>query len=63
MLRIEKSGGGGLGAPPRGRSAQVVDDVIDGYVSRGAAIAVYGADPAKLDAAVAEWNSGMLATR
>jgi N-methylhydantoinase B len=63
VVRLVKSGGGGLG-PPRERAFErIVDDVIDGYVSRDAAISVYGADPAKLDAAVTEWNSTILITR
>jgi N-methylhydantoinase B len=52
VLRIEKSGGGGLGDPHRREFARVVDDVLDGYVSRAAAIAVYGTDPDRLDAAI-----------
>jgi N-methylhydantoinase B len=56
LVRLEKAGGGGLG-DPRARPLQaIVDDVIDGYVSRDAAIADYGADPARLDAALVEWT-------
>jgi len=63
VVRLEKSGGGGLG-PARERAFErVVDDVIDGYVSRAAAIDVYGADPAQLDAAVNAWNAYNLVTR
>jgi N-methylhydantoinase B len=57
VLRIEKSGGGGLGDPRTRPSERVVDDVIDGYVSREAALGVYGADPLLIDAALHEWNA------
>jgi N-methylhydantoinase B len=56
LLRIERAGGGGLGNP-RERSFQaVLADVLDGYVSREAAIRDYGADTVKLDAAIAAWS-------
>ena len=57
VLRIDKAGGGGLGSPARRPFARVVDDVLDGYVSRDAAIATYGVDAAELDAALAEWDA------
>jgi N-methylhydantoinase B len=57
VVRLEKSGGGGLGVPGQRAFERVVDDVLDGYVSRDAAIAVYGVDAQRLDAALAEWNS------
>jgi N-methylhydantoinase B len=63
VVRLEKSGGGGLGVPAERTFERVAADVIDGYVSRAAAIAIYGADPARLDAAVAAWDSNVLATR
>ena len=63
VVRLEKSGGGGLGVPVERSFERVVADVIDGYVSREAAIAVYGADPARLDTAVAAWDATILATR
>jgi N-methylhydantoinase B len=63
VVRLEKSGGGGLG-PARARAFEaVVDDVIDGYVSRDAAIEMYGVDPRRLDAAVDDWNATTLVTR
>jgi hypothetical protein len=37
--------------------------VIDGYVSRDAAIEMYGVDPRRLDAAVDDWNATTLVTR
>jgi hypothetical protein len=30
--------------------------VLDGYVTRAAAVADYGVDPARLDAAIAAWE-------
>jgi N-methylhydantoinase B len=56
VLRLEKAGGGGLGAPTERSFNEVAADVIDGYVSCEAAVDVYGADPARLDAAVAAWR-------
>lgn len=63
VVRLEKSGGGGFGVPVERSFERVVDDVIDGYVSRDAAIAIYGVDPARLDVALAAWDSSILATR
>ena len=40
----------------RGRSTAVLSDVLDGYVSREAAIRDYGADAAQLDEALAAWR-------
>ena len=56
VVRIEKSGGGGVGPPSARPFERIVDDVLDGYVSRGAAISDYGADAVKLDAALAAWE-------
>jgi N-methylhydantoinase B len=56
VVRLEKSGGGGLGAPAERSFNEVAADVIDGYVSCEVAVDVYGADPARLDAAVAAWR-------
>lgn len=52
VVRLEKAAGGGLGPPKERPFERVLDDVIDGYVSREAAIAVYGVDAARLDAAL-----------
>jgi len=56
VVRVEKSGGGGLGPPHARPFERVLDDVLDGYVSREAALAEYGVDTARLDAALARWN-------
>ena len=45
IVTIKLPGGGGFG-PPKERDPKLVkDDVLDGYVSRGSAIADYGVDP------------------
>jgi N-methylhydantoinase B len=54
ILRLAKSGGAGIGAPQERAFRAVVDDVIDGYVSRESALRDYAVDGARLDAAVAE---------
>ena len=54
IVTIERAGAGGFGDPRERPFEKIVDDVIDGYVSRDAAIAAYGADPLRLDAALAE---------
>ncbi len=51
IVTIERAGAGGYGDPRERSLAKVADDVIDGYVSREAAIAEYGIDAALLDAA------------
>lgn len=53
VLWLEKAGGGGVGDPKRRPFERVVDDVLDGYVTRESAIAEYGIDPERLDAALA----------
>lgn len=55
LAAVEKPGGGGLGDPKLRPFEKVLDDVIDGHVSRDAAIADYGVDAARLDAALAPW--------
>jgi N-methylhydantoinase B len=55
-IRFERGGGGGLGDPRVRQFERVVDDVADGYVSRSSAVAAYGADPERLDAAIAVRN-------
>jgi N-methylhydantoinase B len=42
LLRIERPGGGGLGEPCARAPGQVLDDVLQGYVSAAAAEASYG---------------------
>jgi N-methylhydantoinase B len=56
VLQTEKGGGGGLGDPHARPFEKVLDDVLDGYVSREAAIEHYGVDPSRLDAALAAWD-------
>lgn len=57
VVRLEKSGGGGIGSVARRPFEQIVSDVLDGYVSVEAALRDYGADPARLQMAMAEWTS------
>jgi N-methylhydantoinase B len=57
IAQLEKAGGGGFGDPRERPFQAVLDDVLDGYVSRASAIADYGADAQRLDAAVAAWTS------
>jgi N-methylhydantoinase B len=61
LIRKEKGGGGGLGDPRKRPFARVLDDVIDGYVSRESAIANYGVAAAELDAALAAWDGAVAA--
>lgn len=56
LVRLEKSGGGGLGDAAERPFEAVLDDVLDGYVSREAAVMVYGVDPGRLDGALAAWS-------
>lgn len=56
VFQHEKGGGGGLGDPRRRPFERVLDDVLDGYVSRESAIRDYGVDAARLDAALAAWD-------
>jgi len=53
IVTIERAGAGGFGDPRERPLANVVADVIDGYVSREAAIADYAVDAHALDAALA----------
>ncbi len=62
VVWLEKAGGGGLGDPRKRPYELVLGDVLDGYVSRAAAIADYGVDPARLDASIAEWEDAVYAT-
>jgi len=56
MLKFERAGGGGLGDPYARPFEAVLSDVLDGYVSRAAAIRDYGADAARIDEALAVWR-------
>lgn len=60
VMADERGGGASLGDPRQRDFTRVLDDVLDGYVSRDAAIERYGADPARLDAALAAWREGAL---
>ena len=62
VVRLEKAGGGGLGDPRKRPFELVLGDVLDGYVSRAAAVADYGVDPDRLDAALAAWEDAVFAT-
>jgi N-methylhydantoinase B len=55
LLRLERAGGGGLGNPRERPFEAILSDVLDGYVSRQAAIDRYGVDAARLDGALASW--------
>jgi N-methylhydantoinase A/oxoprolinase/acetone carboxylase beta subunit/N-methylhydantoinase B/oxoprolinase/acetone carboxylase alpha subunit len=61
LLRMERAGGGGLGSPAERPFEAILSDVLDGYVSREAAIRDYGVDAAKLDEGLAAWNGAVLA--
>jgi N-methylhydantoinase B len=56
VVRIERAGAGGFGDPHRRPFERLRDDVLDGYVSRDAAVAEYGVDPQRLDAALTAWE-------
>lgn len=45
-LTLVEAGGGGVGKPRERARAAILEDVSEGYVSREAAIRVYGLDPA-----------------
>ena len=53
---LEKAGGGGYGDPHERPFEQILDDVLDGYVSRESAIADYGVDATRLDEHLVNWN-------
>ncbi len=57
----QRGGGGGLGDPHERTFEQVLDDVLDGYVSAEAAVGDYGVDSARLDAGIAAWHNAALA--
>jgi N-methylhydantoinase B len=59
VLQIDKAGGGGIGAPHARPFERVACDVLDGYVTRDAAIAIYGVDATRLDAAIAAYDHGI----
>jgi N-methylhydantoinase B len=53
---IEKSGGGGLGHPKNRPLDQVIDDVLDGYVSFHEAVDRYGIDEKRLRIILQDWE-------
>jgi N-methylhydantoinase B len=53
---LEKAGGGGFGDPRERPFDAVLADVLDGYVSRDAAVADYGVDAQRLDEELRRWN-------
>jgi N-methylhydantoinase B len=56
VVVLEKAGGGGFGDPRARPFAEVLDDVLDDYVTRASAIADYGVDRERLDRALAAWD-------
>jgi N-methylhydantoinase B len=60
VMTDERGGGAGLGDRRQRAFTRLLDDVLDGYVSPQAAVEVYGADPAHLDAGLAAWRDGAL---
>ena len=56
VVALEKAGGGGRGDPHRRPFDKVLADVLDGYVSRTSALALYGVDAARLDSELARWE-------
>ena len=57
LVRLEKAGGGGYGVPSDRPFDEVLEDVLNGYVSRVAAVEDYDVDPVRLDHAIREWNA------
>jgi N-methylhydantoinase B len=55
VVTLEKAGGGGFGDPRSRPFEAVLDDVLDGYVSRRAAIEDYDVDAERLDRELARW--------
>jgi len=55
VVRLEKSGGGGIGDVTQRPFEKIVSDVLDGYVSAAAAVQEYGVDAARLQQALDAW--------
>ncbi len=55
ILTVDRGGGGGFGRPQERRFESIVEDVINGYVSRDAAITDYGIDAQRLDSELTSW--------
>jgi N-methylhydantoinase B len=47
-LIIETAGGGGYGPPSKRSRERVLADILDGKISRKAAVEIYGLDPGAL---------------
>lgn len=56
VVTLDKAGGGGFGDPHQRSFEAVLDDVLDGYVSRRSAIEDYDVDPERLDRELARWG-------
>jgi N-methylhydantoinase B len=56
VVALEVAGGGGLGDPRRRDFQRVLDDVLDGYVGRDAALSDYGVEAERLDAATESFS-------
>jgi N-methylhydantoinase B len=56
-IAVEGAGGGGLGDPRARPFEKICDDVIDGYVSREAALSQYGADAGELARRLERWRA------
>ena len=56
VLTVDKGGGGGLGDPAGRDFQRIVDDVLDGYVSREATHTEYGIAPERLERALDAWE-------
>jgi len=63
VVQLDKAGGGGLGNPRERPFEAVLADVLDGYVSRAAALAEYGLDAQRLDNELARWGAGELVAK
>jgi N-methylhydantoinase B len=53
---LEKAGGGGYGNPHDRPFESILEDVLDGYVSRESAITDYGVTPQRLDTELTRWD-------
>jgi N-methylhydantoinase B len=57
VVSLEVAGAGGLGDPRKRSIDKIVDDVLDGYVSRQAAVTDYGVNAQELDRALGRQGS------
>jgi N-methylhydantoinase B len=56
VVRLEKSGGGGMGDPHKRPFEKVLADVLDGYVSERDALEIYGVDAVRLEAELVRFD-------